>query len=107
MEIEYSSGNIYADLQQPDADEMLIKARLAVQIGKIIRARQWTQAQAADVLHMTQPKLSDMLRGKFRGISEAKMLEYLTRLGQRVQIVVTLHEQPITPNPTGVELVFA
>jgi predicted XRE-type DNA-binding protein len=47
-----------------------------------------TQTQAAEVLGMPQPKLSNMLRGQFRGISEAKMLECLTRLGWDVQIVV-------------------
>ena len=47
-----------------------------------------TTEQAAEVLGMTQPKLSKMLRGQFRGISEAKMLDCLTRLGRDVQIVV-------------------
>jgi len=47
-----------------------------------------TQTQAALVLGMPQPKLSNMMRGRFRGISEAKMLECLTRLGRDVQIVV-------------------
>ena len=45
-------------------------------------------AKAADILGMTQPKLSGMLRGQFRGISEAKMLDCLNRLGRDVQIVV-------------------
>jgi predicted XRE-type DNA-binding protein len=86
--IEKSSGNVYADLGLPDADEMLVKAQLAMKIGEIIKARRWTQQQAAEVLGMTQPKLSTMLRGQFRGISEAKMLECLAKLGRNVQIVV-------------------
>jgi predicted XRE-type DNA-binding protein len=87
-EIKESSGNIYADLGMDDADEMLVKAQLATKIGEIVKARKWSQQQAADVLGLTQPKLSLMLRGQFRGISEAKMLECLTRLGRDVQIVV-------------------
>ncbi|WP_271894687.1 helix-turn-helix domain-containing protein [Candidatus Phyllobacterium onerii] len=87
-EIKESSGNIYADLAMDDADEMLVKAQLATKIGEIVKARKWSQQQAADVLGLTQPKLSLMLRGQFRGISEAKMLECLTRLGRDVQIVV-------------------
>jgi predicted XRE-type DNA-binding protein len=87
-EIEESSGNIYADLGMDDADEMLVKAQLATKIGEIVKARKWSQQQAAEVLGLTQPKLSLMLRGQFRGISEAKMLECLTRLGRDVQIVV-------------------
>ncbi|PRX18469.1 Xre family transcriptional regulator [Paraburkholderia sp. BL18I3N2] len=86
--IEESSGNVYADLGVPDADEMLVKAQLATKIEEIIKARKWTQIWAAEVLGMTQPKLSNMLRGQFRGISEAKMLECLAKLGRNVRIVV-------------------
>lgn len=87
-EIEKSSGNVYADLGSPDAGEMLVKARLAAKIGEIVKHRHLTQQQAAEILGMSQPKLSNMLRGQFRGISEAKMLECLNHLGRDVQIVV-------------------
>jgi predicted XRE-type DNA-binding protein len=88
MNIEQGSGNVYADLDMPDAEEMLVKAKLATKIGEIIKSRRWTQQEAADVLLLTQPKLSKMLRGQFRGISEAKMLDCLARLGRDVHIVV-------------------
>ena len=86
--IEKGSGNVYADLGMPDAEEMLVKAQLSTKIAEIIKLRKMTQTQAAGVLGMPQPKLSNMLRGRFRGISETKMLECLTRLGRDVQIVV-------------------
>ena len=86
--IEDGSNNPYADLGRPDADEMLVKAGLAQEIAKIIASRQLTQQRAAELLGMTQPKLSDLLRGKFRGISQAKMIECLNRLGCDVDIVV-------------------
>src|SRR5229473_70193 len=88
IEIEESSGNVYADLGVTDADDMLVKAQLATKIGEIVKRRHLTQIQAAEVLGMTQPKLSNMLRGKFRGISEAKMLDCLAKLGRDVKIVV-------------------
>ena len=88
IEIEESSGNIYADLGMADAGEMIVKAQLATKIGEIIKGRRWSQQQAADVLGIPQSKLSKMLRGQFRGISEAKMLDCLARLGRDVQIVV-------------------
>jgi predicted XRE-type DNA-binding protein len=88
IKIEESSGNVYADLGMVNADEMMVKAQLAAKIGEIIKGRKWNQQQAADVLGLTQPKLSKMLRGQFRGISEAKMLDCLARLGRDVQIVV-------------------
>lgn len=88
IEIEESSGNVYADLQIPDAEAMYVKARLASKIGDIIRHRHLTQQQAAEILGIPQPKLSGLLRGQFRGISETKMIECLNRLGRDVEIVV-------------------
>lgn len=86
--IEKGSGNVYTDLETPDAGGMLVKARLATKIGEIIKHRHLNQQQAAAIIGMPQPKLSNMLRGEFRGISEAKMLECLNRLGRDVQIVI-------------------
>jgi predicted XRE-type DNA-binding protein len=88
MEIEEGSTNVYADLGRPDADEMLVKAQLAAKIGDAIKRRRLTQVEAAELIGMPQPKLSGLLRGQFRGISEAKMLNCLTRLGRDVKIVV-------------------
>lgn len=87
--IEHGSTNVYADLGMPNAEEMLVKAQLATKIGEIIRRRKLTQVEAAQLLGIPQPKLSNMLRGQFRGISETKMLECLTRLGRNVRIVVS------------------
>lgn len=86
--IEKGSTNVYADLGYPDAGEMFVKAQLAAKIGEIIRSRKLTQLQAAALLGITQPKLSNLLRGRFRGISETKMIECLTRLGRNIEIVV-------------------
>jgi len=86
--VEKGSMNVYADLGIADAEEMLVKAQLATKIAEIIKLRKLTQIQAAALLGMPQPKLSNMLRGRFRGISESKMLECLTLLGRDVQIVV-------------------
>jgi predicted XRE-type DNA-binding protein len=88
IEIEEGSSNVYADLGMVDADEMLVKAKLATKIGEIIKSRKWSQQQAAEVLGLTQPKLSKMLRGQFRGISEAKMLDCLAKLGRNFQIII-------------------
>ena len=87
-DIERGSINVYADLGLDNADEMLVKAQLAAKIGDILKRRKLTQMQAAELLGIPQPKLSGLLRGQFRGISESKMLECLTRLGRDVEIVV-------------------
>ena len=88
IEIEEGSGNVYSDLGFADAEEMMLKAQLATKIGEIIKDHKWSQQRAANVLGIPQSKLSKMLRGQFRGISEAKMLDCLARLGRDVQIVV-------------------
>ena len=104
-DIEKGSANIFEDLGLPDAAEMQVKATLAAKIGEILKHRHLTQFQAAEILGMPQPKLSNMLRGQFRGISEAKMLECMNRLGRDVQIVVRKTSRSKTTGRTSV--VFA
>jgi hypothetical protein len=104
-DIEKGSANIFEDLGLPDAAEMQVKATLAAKIGEILKQRHLTQVQAAEILGMPQPKLSNMSRGQFRGISEAKMLECMNRLGRDVQIVV---RKPSRSRATGrTSVVFA
>ncbi len=88
VEIHEGSGNVYADLGYSNAEEMLVKAKLVSKIADIVRDKGLTQAQTAKVLGLTQPKVSALLRGQFRGISERKLLDCLTSLGRDVQIVI-------------------
>ena len=67
---------------------MLVKAQLVRKIGEIIRREGLTQTEAAKILGLTQPRLSELLRGKVRGISERRLIECLTSLGRDVDIVV-------------------
>ena len=87
--VEQGSGNVYADLGYPDSENMLVKAQLVAKITEILQRRALTQARAAEILGLTQPKVSDLLKGRFRGISEHRLLECLTRLGRDVHIVIT------------------
>ena len=88
VKLERGSGNVYADLRVKDADAMLVKAELVMAISRIVRERGLTQATAADLLGLTQPKLSNVLRGHFHGISERRLIDCLTRLGRDVEILV-------------------
>jgi predicted XRE-type DNA-binding protein len=102
---EMSTGSAYAALGYTNADEMLIKAQLVSKIGEIIKRKGLTQTQAAELLGMTQPKLSRILRGGFRGISERRLMDCLTRLGRDVQIVV---KEPTRAKKKGeLSVVFA
>lgn len=87
-DVEVSRGNVYADLGFPDAESMLVKAKLVTRIAELIEARDLTQSAAAELLDVSQPKLSNLLRGQFRGFSERKLMDFLTKLGSDVQIVV-------------------
>ena len=86
--VEVGSGNVYADLGFPDSESMLIKAQLAAKIAEIVHRRALTQTRTAEILGLTQPKVSAILKGQFRGISEHRLLECLTRLGRDVHIVI-------------------
>lgn len=88
IEIERGSGNVYEDLGFKDPDRLLVKAELAAVIASIISTQGLKQAEAAELLGLTQPKLSNMLRGHFHGFSERRLIDCLTRLGRDVQIVV-------------------
>ena len=88
IEIEKGSTNVYADLGRADADAMLVKAQLASKIADIMKRRHLTQVEAAGLFGMPQPKVSAMLNGRFRGISEERLMRCLLALGENVQIVV-------------------
>lgn len=88
MKIKKGSANIYADLGTANAEGMYIRAQLAVRISEIIKTRKLTQQQASKLMEISQAKLSNMLRGNFRGISETKMMSCLTLMGSDISIVV-------------------
>lgn len=105
IEIQESSGNVYADLGYPDAEKMLIKAKLVRKISEIIRSKGLTQVETARILGLTQPKVSALLRGQFRGVSERKLIDCLTSLGRDVEIVVK--DAPRRRDSGKVTVVFA
>lgn len=94
VDFTMGSGNVYADLGYPDAEEMLAKAGLVSEIGRIVRARRLTQVQAAALMGIDQPKVSHLFRGQFRGYSMHRLMEFLTRLGRDVEIVIGRQKAP-------------
>ena len=66
--VERGSGNVFADLGRPDAEARLLKAELVTRIDEIIRGRRLTQARAAELLGLSQPDVSRLLRGDFRDV---------------------------------------
>ncbi len=103
VEHEVSSGNVYADLGYEDAEEQRLKSQLVQRIDQEMRARGLTQTEAAKLMGLTQPKLSNLLKGRFRGVSRDKLTRCLIALGYRV----TLRFEPQKEAAGGLEVEFA
>jgi predicted XRE-type DNA-binding protein len=85
---EASSGNVFADLDIPNPDLALAKAELVQRIRELISGRKLTQAKAAELLGLDQPKVSALVRGRVAGYSIDRLFRFLNALGQRVEINV-------------------
>ena len=88
---EAGSGNVFADIGMPNAQEHLVKAQLVYKIDGLMKARSLKQVTAAKLFGVKQPDVSKMLRGDFRQFSVERLLRFLVALGQDVEIVVKPH----------------
>ena len=86
MEVHSSNGNIFADLELPNSDELLIKAELANQVSELISARQLTHANAAELLGLEQAELLALMRGRLSDFSTERLFRFLNALGSTVEI---------------------
>ena len=91
---EIGSGNVFADMGLPNPEERLVKARLARLINKAIQTQGWTQQHAAEVLGITQPKVSEMSRGRLKNFSVERLMTFLALLDHRVAITVSKGDLP-------------
>jgi predicted XRE-type DNA-binding protein len=88
---EVGSGNVFKDIGVPNAEEHLVKAQLVFKIDAILKRQRMKQKEAADLFGVRQPDISNMLRGEFRQFSVERLLRFLVRLNQDVEIVVRPH----------------
>jgi predicted XRE-type DNA-binding protein len=88
IDFEASSGNVFADIGLPHPEQELLKANLTLQIYRLIKARELTQAQAGEILGVKQPHVSALMRNRSGSFSVGRLIEFLTALGQDVQITV-------------------
>jgi len=95
IEVQRGSGNVYADLGVPDAEKLKIKTGLVIEIRKAMRSQGLTQQEAAKRMGVTQPKVSDMMRGDFSNLSERKLMDCLNRLGYDIEITVKPATEPV------------
>ncbi len=75
-----TKGNIFADLGLNDAEELHAKSGLVFRIAQIIEKRKLTQAKAASILGIDQPKVSNLLRGQLEGFSTDRLFRFLNAL---------------------------
>ena len=85
---EKSSGNVFADLGFRNSKQELLKAKLTVEIYRLLKARRITQQEGARLLGTTQAQVSTLMRCKPVSISVGRLMEFLTVLGQDVQVTV-------------------
>jgi predicted XRE-type DNA-binding protein len=83
-----SSGNVFADLGRPDAEEKQTKVRLAVAINQIIQGRRLSQTAAARRLRVNQPKVSALSNYQLDGFSVERLMNFLTALDRDVDIII-------------------
>jgi predicted XRE-type DNA-binding protein len=88
VEMHRGSGNVFADLGLADAEKLKIKTGLVIEIRKAMRSLGLNQQEAAKRMGISQPKVSDMMRGDFTNLSERKLMDCLTRLGYDIEIKV-------------------
>jgi predicted XRE-type DNA-binding protein len=88
VEVHRGTGNVFADLGLADAEKLKIKTGLVIEIRKAMKNLGLTQQEAAKRMGVTQPKVSDMMRGDFANLSERKLMDCLTRLGYDIEIKV-------------------
>ena len=90
VKVTPSSGNVFRDLglSEQEAEHLVLRADLLIQIQKVVAARRLTQAQLAKLLHLTQPRVSDLLRGRLHLFSIETLVDMLGRLGVQVRLVV-------------------
>ncbi|MDQ6907348.1 MAG: helix-turn-helix domain-containing protein [Chloroflexota bacterium] len=94
IEHERGSGNVFADLGLPNADELLAKAKIVGQISDLIEARRLTQTDAAETLGIDQPSLSRLLRGRTSGFSMDRLIRMLNAFD--CDVTITVSPKPAT-----------
>ena len=89
--VEKSSGNVFADLGLKNADDLNTKLRLSAVINRILDDRNLTQMQAANLLGVTQPKVSALRSYKLEGFSVERLMHFATALHHDVVIEIRPH----------------
>ena len=96
LKVTPSTGNVFRDLgfRREEAEHLLIRADLLIQVQKLLASRRLKQREAAALLRISQPRVSDLVRGRIDLFSTDTLIDMLARLGARVRLAV----KPDRPN---------
>lgn len=90
LKITPSTGNVFRDLgfSAGEAEHLMVRADLMIKVQKLVESKRLTQAKLAKILRITQPRVSDLRRGRIDLFSTDALIDILARLGVRVRLVV-------------------
>ena len=96
VRVRRSTGNVFSDLgfSEAEAENLKVRADLMIELTQLIEAQELTQAAAAELLGMTQPRISDLMRGKIDRFSVDSLIEMLGHAGACVSFVITRRGRP-------------
>ena len=97
LRVTASTGNVFRDLgfRREEAEHLLIRADLMIQAQKLIATRKLKQREAAEILRVSQPRVSDLLHGRIDLFSTDALIDMLARLGARVRLTVKPGRRPL------------
>lgn len=101
--VEAGTGNVFADLGLPDAEDLDTKLRLAVELNRLLNTRRLSQVRAASMLGISQPKVSALKHYKLEGFSVERLMVLLTAMGLDVEIRIKAHRTTNAPGRILVE----
>jgi predicted XRE-type DNA-binding protein len=101
--MEESSGNVFADMGLPEADELLTRAKLGYAVRMILKQRGLKQREIAQLLDIKQPEVSNLMQGKYHLFSEGRLFHFLNLLDRKVTVRVEPRRQGDSPQ----DVIFA
>jgi predicted XRE-type DNA-binding protein len=89
-----SSGNVFADLELDDADELFTRGKIGIQVIRLLKRRNLKQREIGGILAISQPEVSHLMNGEFQRFSEGKLINFLKRLD--TEITLHIRDRSIT-----------
>ncbi|AFY71641.1 XRE family transcriptional regulator [Thalassoporum mexicanum PCC 7367] len=92
LEFQVSSGNIFADMELEEADQLYVCAQLGFQIRQLLRERGYTHQQVTELLNITQQEADNLIKGQYHLFTEGKLIKFLNKLDFKVVIQISPHQ---------------